>query len=115
MSTDQKSLILTECQITFDQVMKTLQEKNKDYSSVNEFSNFVNSSGLAGITVEKAILIRMCDKVARIKNLLSNEAMVKNETIEDTMNDLIGYTIILKAWRNFCIVEDYIQTKNSKK
>jgi len=40
----------------------------------------------------------MMDKVSRISTLLEKEAKVKDEAIEDTLEDLINYTAILKSY-----------------
>ena len=44
---------------------------------------------------EKGLIVRLWDKVARLKNLLwvMNEEP-KNESIEDTFTDIAGYAII---------------------
>ena len=39
-------------------------------------------------------LIRIDDKVRRLKNLRNKENQVKDESIEDTLLDLCGYAIL---------------------
>lgn len=46
--------------------------------------------------------IRLEDKLNRFKNLIKNEAKVKDETIEDTLLDLANYaimTLVELKWR----------------
>jgi len=44
---------------------------------------------------EQGLVVRMWDKVARLKNLLwANPDSPKNESIEDTFTDIAGYAII---------------------
>lgn len=69
--------------------------KNSDYSSENDvFKNF-NGSELIWVSAEQAILVRMMDKMTRIWNLLTKEAAVKDESIQDTLLDLSNYAILL--------------------
>ena len=69
--------------------------KNKDYSVDSDpFKNF-RFAPFVGVTVERGILVRLCDKISRVSNLLEKEASVKDEGIEDTLKDLINYSAIL--------------------
>lgn len=65
---------------------KTLISKNKDYG--NSFDEQMDEFGL------KAGAIRISDKFKRMKQLISNEANVKGEALEDTMLDLAGYSVL---------------------
>ena len=50
---------------------------------------------------EKGLIVRLWDKVARLKNLLwVNPREAKNESIEDTFTDIAGYAIIGLMLRN---------------
>ena len=72
--------------------------KNADYAnSVNPFKNFDTVEPICNISSEKGLLVRMCDKITRIGNLLDKEADVKEESIEDTLLDLANYSYILLA------------------
>ena len=76
--------------------------KNADYAnSTNPFKNF-ESAYVVGIDVGQAILVRILDKLSRVGNLLKTEASVKEESVEDTLLDLINYTAILKAYLYDC-------------
>lgn len=88
-----------------DSVSKTYQEglglierKNKDYAGNGDpFQNFRACTAI-GVTPEKALLVRIMDKITRISNLLEREGQVKDEAIEDTCLDLVNYAAILKAY-----------------
>jgi len=84
-----------------DKGMDLIKAKNQDYATNKDpFSNFrmVENIGLA--TLEQAILMRMCDKFARIVNLLKKDsAAVKDESVEDTLLDIMNYANILLAYR----------------
>ena len=88
---------------TFEECIKIAEDKNKDYSSTeNPFSN-IETCKVYGINPEHGLLIRMMDKFSRLNNLIVNkkEASVKDESIEDTIDDMINYLAILKAYRNY--------------
>jgi hypothetical protein len=86
---------------TFNKCFATAIAKNNDYGGSNNdpFANFRNST-IAGVSVEKGILVRLMDKMSRISTLLDKEAMVKDETIADTIEDAINYLAIMKAYIN---------------
>lgn len=64
-----------------EEVRNLLIAKHHDYGTKNldEFGSF-------------GILVRVSDKVNRLKNLMKNKAEVK-ETLEDTWKDIAGYAI----------------------
>jgi hypothetical protein len=71
--------------------------KNKDYSIENDaFLNFRHSE-VVGVSPERAILIRIMDKITRISNLLDKQATVSDETVDDTIKDTVNYLLILSA------------------
>jgi hypothetical protein len=72
--------------------------KNADYANSDDpFANFKTST-IVGVPVEKAFLVRMGDKLARIGNLLDRPAEVKDESIGDTLSDLANYALLLRIW-----------------
>ena len=82
---------------TFDACLHIVEKKNHDYAGdTDAFKNFRYST-LVGVSEDRAILVRMTDKLARISNLLDKDPMVAGESITDTLLDLINYTAILKA------------------
>lgn len=83
---------------TFDKCLQIARKKNKDYAKDHDaFHNFRHSE-LVGVDPDRAILVRISDKMARISNLLNKDESVKDETVEDTLDDVINYTAILKAY-----------------
>lgn len=92
--------LITSMVSTFDDCINTAIRKNNDYGGTNNdpFANFRNST-IAGVTVQKGILVRLMDKMTRISTLLDKEAMVKDESIFDTIDDAINYLAILKAYQ----------------
>jgi hypothetical protein len=68
--------------------VKVLDDKQKDYGSGN-----IAAFG------EYGVLVRVWDKVSRLRNLLTNVSEPKNESIEDTWLDLCNYAIIATLCR----------------
>lgn len=71
---------------------KVYAAKNHDYG--NSFDCSLNKFGLI------AGLIRMEDKMNRLESLINKEAMVKDESIRDTLLDLASYCIMTVMWLN---------------
>ena len=84
---------------TYQSGVELIKIKNKDYAGVDDpFKNF-RSAEIAGINVDRAILVRILDKMSRISNLLNKDAQVRDEKLEDTLLDAINYLAILKVYR----------------
>nr|DAK11265.1 MAG TPA: Nucleotide modification associated domain 1 [Caudoviricetes sp.] len=73
---------------------KELQEifvkKNTDYG--NSFEESLEKHGLI------AAIVRMEDKISRLNTLSKNEALVKDESIIDTLKDLSNYALMTAVW-----------------
>lgn len=83
---------------TFKDALVLLKKKSHDYAGTDDpFKNF-RSSTVVGVEVERAILVRIMDKVNRISNLLDKDAQVASESVQDTIIDAICYFAILKAY-----------------
>lgn len=73
-------------------IAETVASKQRDYGPNN-----VAKFGLWGL------IVRIHDKISRVENLLSKRDGlndVKDETIFDTMLDIVGYSIITLMWIN---------------
>lgn len=101
---------LSHIETTFKDALALVERKNKDYAEEsNPFANF-QFAQLLNMTVEEAILLRVVDKIARISNLTQkgeDQRAVADESIADTVQDIINYLAIMLAYR-----EDE-KTKNS--
>lgn len=71
---------------------KVYAAKNHDYG--NSFDCSLNKFGLI------AGLVRMGDKINRLESLINKKAMVKDESIRDTLLDLASYCIMTIMWLN---------------
>lgn len=97
---------LTEFRNTVSRMVEITTAKNHDYCASSKgtgderyydaFANFGLVEKLGIASKEKAVLVRMSDKMSRICSLLDREGMVADEKIEDTLIDLANYAIILK-------------------
>jgi hypothetical protein len=72
-----------------DWTLLTVTKKQRDYGSEN-----IAKFGLNGL------VIRIHDKVARLENLIKNNSNPSNESLQDTLLDIIGYSIIAIKWIN---------------
>lgn len=71
---------------------KVYAAKNHDYG--NSFDCSLYKFGLI------AGLVRMGDKMNRLESLINKKAMVKDESIRDTLLDLASYCIMTVMWLN---------------
>ena len=71
-----------------DKLADVLYKKNRDYG--NSFDKTVNKIG------HRVLLVRVMDKYDRIENLILNDEKNKvvDESLEDTLLDLAGYSIL---------------------
>lgn len=74
---------------------KTHAEKSHDYSGTRDpFKNFKVSEDL-GVEPWVGALVRLNDKVERIKNFAKNRhLLVKDEGVKDTLLDLANYALL---------------------
>lgn len=75
-----------------DELLQTFVDKNADYG--NSFESSLEEYGLI------AALIRMEDKMGRLRTLIKSEAKVKDESISDTLRDLSNYALMASVWLN---------------
>ncbi len=96
-SKSNKDEFISNIEDTFETCLEIVKRKNKDYGETDKdpFRNFRNSDAV-GVPPEKAILVRISDKLSRISTLLEQNAEVKEESIDDTIHDAINYFAILK-------------------
>jgi hypothetical protein len=90
-----------------NEALELMKKKNHDYagkSGNDPFANFTRAEAMGITTTEKGMLVRMLDKMSRLSSFMdSKEFKVENEKLEDTIKDMINYSILLYA---------YMQDKN---
>lgn len=94
------NVLLKDLRETFGKCLATAVRKNADYAGIVQTDPYKNLRGseFVGVDPARAILVRMMDKMSRISNLLNQEAQVKDEAIEDTLDDMVNYAAILKSY-----------------
>ena len=93
--TDKMALLMRE-------MLKTYRDKNADYGD-----SFAKSYEEFGLT---APVVRMSDKMERLKSLSKAEARVKDESIRDTLIDLANYAIMTVI--ELDMARDYVPSKD---
>ena len=79
---------MEEIQKIVQEIVDLVERKNKDYG--NSFDKTINEYGMT------AYLLRIEDKISRLKNLnKSNTQLVTDESQEDTLKDIMGYTLLM--------------------
>lgn len=80
--------------ITFEEILETMlstyKAKNADYGS--SFDKTLNEFGLV------ASVVRLNDKMERIKSLIKSDAKVLDENIDDTLLDMANYAVLTLLW-----------------
>jgi hypothetical protein len=76
----------------------TLELKNSDYANIDDmFANFNKVACMNGTSPRHVFLTMIGVKVARLAELSSGKHP-KNEAMEDSIKDLMGYSILWKIW-----------------
>lgn len=83
-----------------DQARDISRKKNADYANgADPFANFRRCEQLGLCQTEAGIMVRMSDKFQRIANFIQKGVLeVQDEKVDDTLNDLLNYTVILAAY-----------------
>ena len=93
-----RATLISDIKATFEGCLALIETKNRDYATTSDaFANF-RLSEMVGVSPQRAILVRVADKLARVSNLLDKPNDVKDETIIDTIIDTLNYLAILKSW-----------------
>lgn len=93
-----KEEFLQDIKKTYEEGLAIIVKKNADYAASSDPWRNFRFADMVGVSPERAILVRISDKLARISNLIDKEPEVVGETIDDTLVDLINYTAILRAY-----------------
>lgn len=83
----------------FAKAKALMVKKNHDYAGISDpFSNFRTCQNVGLCTVLVGLLVRIGDKVSRLENLKVREAKVKDESVQDTLIDVINYCVLMRAY-----------------
>lgn len=70
-----------------NEIADLVEKKNRDYG--NSFDETLKEYG------DTAYFLRIEDKLSRLKSLSKKDAAVVDESIEDTLKDIVGYTLLM--------------------
>lgn len=92
------SNFLQDAQQLLNRCLQLLASKNHDYSETQDaFANFKLAAHIAGIPTEQTLLTLLGMKLARLNQLLGKSKQPKHEAVEDTLMDIINYTLLLRG------------------
>jgi len=86
----------------FNKCLSTMKSKNHDYSSkgsskIDALKNFRLIEHLNVTDASTGIIVRLSDKFSRLANVYKGESKVKDESVKDTLLDIINYCVLLIA------------------
>lgn len=84
---------MNEVAAILDDIQSILEKKNQDYGD-----SFHDTFAEFGII---SPVIRLNDKMKRLKTLIKNSSKPNYESIEDTLKDIIGYAVLSLKELNF--------------
>jgi hypothetical protein len=83
---------------TCSEALEIIKRKNADYGADEDALKNFRLVEQLGIPMPIGILTRLADKLARLgKIITTGKQAVMDETVDDTILDMINYAIILKA------------------
>jgi hypothetical protein len=74
-----------------------IKKKNEDYSKGSALANFYVCEALQAASPVNGIVVRLSDKISRIVSITEKGSQVEDESIEDTIIDMINYSVLLAA------------------
>ena len=83
--------------------MITVQDRTKERNELYERKNRDQGNSFDQTLDEFGVvagLIRMNDKMNRIKSIYNKDTNVKDESLEDTLIDLANYAVMTLKWLN---------------
>lgn len=81
--------------IIISKMREIMLKKGNDYANQDRLSNFKLAGNISGISPEIQCLSLISTKVARLGTLLNSKNKPNNESIEDSVIDLINYSALL--------------------
>lgn len=92
------SAFVQDTQALFTRCVDMLRNKSNDYAEGQDaFLNFKTAAQIAGISPEQTLLTLLGMKMSRLTQLVSKGKSAKNESVEDTLLDIINYVVLLRG------------------
>lgn len=92
-----------------DNMQKTYEDKDNDYSSTGLPMGNLRKCEDAGIDAWRGCIVRMGDKISRLENFLGKKEYLVAEKAEDTVIDLANYSIL-----TYCLIQELDYSKLNK-
>lgn len=89
------SQFVNKFSLLIEELDDTLIKKGNDYANQDKLSNFKLAGNITGIGAPLNCLNLIATKVARLGVLLNSDKEPSNESIKDSVKDLICYGILL--------------------
>lgn len=85
----------------YEEAFAIIQKKNDDYSQENNpFANFEFTASASGIKTEQVFLMQIANKLARMRECLNKPILVLDETLTDTLQDMLNYCVLMAGYIN---------------
>ena len=97
MNKEQQQTVLGDI---MDKIIEIQLSKGDDYANSDRLSNFKLAGNICGLTPEQNCLSLIATKVARLGVLISGESKPNNESVDDSVIDLISYGTLLYMLRS---------------
>ncbi len=92
------SAFVQDTQNLFNRCVELLRAKSNDYAEGGDaFLNFKTAAQIAGISPEQTLLTLLGMKMSRLTQLISKGKTARNESVEDTMLDIVNYIVLLRG------------------
>ncbi len=92
------SAFVQDTQTLFNRCVELMRNKSNDYADGGDaFLNFKTAAQIAGISPEQTLLTLLGMKISRLTQLIGKGKTAKNESVEDTMLDIINYVVLLRG------------------
>lgn len=83
---------------SFKKCLEIMKAKNSDYSAGDDALRNFKTSLLVNLDPKAVLLANIVNKISRVGNLLNKPPAVTTEKIDDTILDLVNYSILLLAY-----------------
>jgi len=92
------SAFVQDTQSLFNRCVELMRNKSNDYAEGQDaFLNFKTAAQIAGISPEQTLLTLLGMKLSRLTQLVGKGKTARNESVEDTMLDIINYVVLLRG------------------
>jgi hypothetical protein len=94
--------LLANHEVLCTKARELMKRKNSDYAGKrgNEpFANFTRCEAMDICSTEQGFLVRLTDKMSRLSSFVESGVFeVKDESLEDTIVDIINYAVLFQSY-----------------